>query len=189
MNVSSQTPGSALSKDQIRELVAPMEQRTRRYARRLAFLFLLSGALIAALVTLLAIHADNAVTTENIAPGVIVFLFFGVLAGVCARALVLSDLRWLPELIGKGRTLAGTIMSHRVVANGIHQIVVVWQEGDDEVGAHLDIDQLRDADKERHVTIVTSGRRQVGVVLNAQLYIALRNSPRFLRWKTQRAAK
>src|SRR3569623_1279211 len=134
-NVSSQTPGSALSKDQIRELVAPMEQRTRRYARRLAFLFLLSGALIAALVTLLAILADNAVTTENIAPGGIVFLFFGGLAGVCARALVLSDLRWLPELIGKGRTLAGTIMSHRVVAKGIHKIVVVCQEGDDEVGA------------------------------------------------------
>jgi hypothetical protein len=77
------------------------------------------------------------------------------------------------------------VASHRVIANGIHQLVVLWKEGEEAVGAHFDVDQLRDAGKDRHVAIVSSGHRQVGVVLNGQLYIAIRNTPRFLRWKAQ----
>jgi hypothetical protein len=189
MTLTNQESGSALSRGEIGALVAPLEARTRRYARVLALWFLVSGAAVAALVVGLGAYHDKSLESDTLAMGIMLFGFFGVLAALSARYLVLRDLRWLPELVHDGRTLPGLLASHRVIANGIHQLVVLWKEGDEEVGAHFDVDQLRDAGKDRHVTIVSSGQRQVGVVLNGQLYVAVRNTARFLRWKAQQPLK
>jgi hypothetical protein len=189
MTVANNQSVSVLSREEIRALIEPAEARTKRYARVLAVWFLISGAAIAALVSGLGAYHDGGLTSETLAMGIMIFLFFGVLAALAARALVLRDLRWVPELVRDGKPIAGTLASDRVIANGVHQLVVLWNEGGNEVGAHFDVDQLRDAGKERHVTIVSSGRRQVGVVLNGQLYMAIRNTPRFQRWKGQQPAK
>lgn len=189
MMVSKQPLESALSPDAIRELVAPMQFRTRRYARVLVLWALGTGGAMAAIVSGLMAYHDNAVTAESVGIGILIFGMFGVLVALAARYFVLQDLRWIPELVRDGKAIPGKVASHRVVANGIHQLVVLWKEGDDQVGAHFDVDQLRDADDVRDVTVVSSGRRQVGVVLNGQLYLALRNNPRFLRWKAQHDSK
>jgi len=189
MTVTNRESGSALSQDEVRALIEPTEVRTKRYARVLALWFLISGAAIAALVSGLGAYQDKSLRSETVAMGIMIFLFFGVAAALAARALVLRDLRWIPELVRDGKTIAGKLASHRVVANGMHQLVVLWKEGDEEVGAHFDVDQLRDVGADRNVTIISSGRRQVGVVLNDQMYIAIRNTPRFLRWKAQQSAK
>lgn len=184
----TQLAGDALmSKDEIAKLVAPMRSRARKGARFFVWGSLLTALCGNAFVMWMMYGDPNMGRGEMIGMFVIVLLFIGVLPALVGRRFVLGDVDQVPHLLEVGSTFPGKLTRYARIAGGtMRHAVVEWDEDGISSGAHFDITEPDAGPVSRNVTVIANlAQSNVAVVLHDRLYVGVRNSTLYRRWKTQ----
>jgi len=180
-----------MSKDEIAKLVTPMRTRVEKNARFLVWSFLITALFGNAFVMWMMYRDPSSGRGEMIGIFVIVLLFMGVLPALVGRRFMLGDVEQVPHLLEVGSRFPGKLTRYARIAGGtMRHAVVEWDEDGIASGAHFDMDDPGDSQVSRDVIVIANlAQSNVAVVLGNRLYVGVRNSTLYRRWKTTQAAK